>query len=126
MKTQTQTAIKERIFVRVEDDWVLICTKKEKKVFNHNPPFCRSSRMKLIVEYTVLFPVFERCTCKWINVVQLLSGFDGSSADVSQSRGYLLRCVDTTLRLDVSTLLLPPFLELPILEACWRWQSLRV
>lgn len=43
---------------------------------------------------TLLSALFEHCTCKWINIVQLLSCFDGSS----YSR-YLLavRCIDASL-----------------------------
>lgn len=64
---------------------------------------------------TLLSALFEHCTYKWINIVQLLSCFDGSS----YSR-YLLavRCIDASL-----ILLFPRITLFPILEERWKCQS---
>lgn len=87
---------------------VLIFYKKRKKVLNHNPPFRQFTIQNeiLIVEYTVLFPLFERCTCKWINVVQCivwLRRFIRRCITISRLPSSLhryhfaVRCIDASL-----------------------------
>lgn len=68
---------------------ILICKKKNFIII-----FLSVVHLEWNWRITLLSVLFEHCTCKWINIVQLLSCFDGSS----YSR-YLLavRCIDASL-----------------------------